>query len=221
MDPVECQGHSHDHEHGEDLGLSLRPEIDMPKVTCFNEEVAHSGRAVLKLHEERLTATPSLLSPEDDPELLLHIPFTESVSIQSLSIRSVTSETTVPPKTVKLYVNRDDLDFETVREMEPALKLELLPPHHFVEGSIDYPLRPAGRFQGISSLTIFFPDNYAGDDDEKPTEITYVGIKGKGTKVQRKAVEAVYETQGMVKDHQVPSDEYGAGHFIGDPKEGL
>eukprot|EP00545_Synedropsis_sp_CCMP1620_P007915 CAMPEP_0119003136 /NCGR_PEP_ID=MMETSP1176-20130426/375_1 /TAXON_ID=265551 /ORGANISM="Synedropsis recta cf, Strain CCMP1620" /LENGTH=214 /DNA_ID=CAMNT_0006954705 /DNA_START=50 /DNA_END=694 /DNA_ORIENTATION=- len=214
MDPTECSGHSHDHDHGDELGLSLRPQIDQPKVFCLNEEVANAGRSILKIHEERLSATPSLTSPDDDPELLLVIPFTESVTLQSISIRSLTSENTAPPKNIKIFANRDDLDFEMAREMPPDMKLELLPTYHFVEGSIDYPCRPAGRFQNISSVTIFVQDNY-DESGEQPTEITFVGLKGKGTKMKRMAVETVYETKGMMKDHKVPKGELGANHFIG------
>ena len=214
MDPPECSGHSHDHEHADELGLSLRPLIDLAQVFCLNEAVENAGRSVLKLHEERLSATPSLTSPDDDPELLLFIPFTESVTLQSISIRSVTSELTAPPRNIRIFTNRDDMDFETAREMPPQMQLELLPPYHFVEGSIDYPCRPAGRFQNITSITIFVQDNY-DESGEQPTEITFVGLKGKGTKMKRLAVEAVYESQGMPSDHKVPDDEMGANHFIG------
>eukprot|EP00540_Astrosyne_radiata_P011369 CAMPEP_0116852086 /NCGR_PEP_ID=MMETSP0418-20121206/17097_1 /TAXON_ID=1158023 /ORGANISM="Astrosyne radiata, Strain 13vi08-1A" /LENGTH=213 /DNA_ID=CAMNT_0004484209 /DNA_START=104 /DNA_END=745 /DNA_ORIENTATION=+ len=213
MDPPECSGHSHDHEHADEVGLSLRPQMDLPRVTCLNEEVENAGRAVLKIHEDRLTTTPSLTSPEGDPELLLHIPFTESVSIQSISVRSITTEETSPPKTIKLFTNREDLDFDMVRELPSHMTLELLPPHHFAEGSIDYPCRPAGRFQNVSSVTIFVQDNY-DEDGELPTEITFVGLKGKGTKMVRKAVETVYETQGMASDHKVPGEGMGARQFL-------
>ena len=214
MDPPECSGHSHDHDHGDELGMSLRPHMDLPNVECLNEEVQNSGRAILKLHEERLTAEPSLRSPEDDPELLLKIPFTEAVTIQSISVRSSgTSDETAAPKTIQLFVNRDDLDFDTARELEPQGKLELLPSHHFAQGSIDYPLRPAGRFQSVSSLTIYFQDNY-GDDQDIATEITFVGLKGKGSNVKRQAVETVYESRGMLSDHKVPGEEFGGRNFL-------
>ena len=208
--PPECSGHSHDHDHGDDLGRSLRPQIDLPAVQCLNEEVPNSGRAVLKLHEERLSTTPRLKSQEDDPELLLFIPFTESVTVQSISIRSVTTADadppSFPPRKLKLFANRENLDFETARDLTPEGKLDLLPPHHFVEGTIDYPLRPAGRFQNISSLTLFFQDNYGGDDDDYSTVITFVGLKGKGSNVKRMAVETVYESRGMKKDHKVKGE---------------
>lgn len=212
MDPPECSGHSHDHDHGDELGASLRPQMDLPNVECFNEEVQNSGRAILKLHEERLSAEPSLSSPEDDPELLLKIPFTEAVTIQSISVRSSgASDEKAAPKTVKLFVNRDDLDFDTARELEPQAKLELLPSHHFAEGSIDYPLRPAGRFQSVSSLSIYFEDNYG---DEMATEITFIGLKGKGSNVKRRAVETVYESRGMLSDHKVPEGKFGARNIL-------
>lgn len=201
MDPPECNGHSHDHhDHGDDLGLSLLPQVDLPGVQCLNEEIPNSGRAVIKPHQDRLSVEPVLRSQPDDPELLLFIPFTEAVVLQSISIRSVTTGDgdASPPRTIKLFVDRDDLDFGTARDLEPQMQMELLPPHHFVEGTIDYPLRPAGRFQNISSLTIFVADNYSGDEG-LATIITYVGLKGKGTKLRRMAVETVYETQPMPK----------------------
>jgi PITH domain len=223
MDPPECSGHSHDHEHaGDDLGLSLRPQIDLDGVTCLNEEVAGMGRSVLKLHEDRLSAEPVLRSQEDDPELLLYIPFTEAVTILSIAVRSVVGDggerAAAPPRTVKLFPNRDDLDFDTARELQADATLQILPPDHFVEGTIDYPLRPAGRFQNISSLTMFFPDNYE-QDDEVSTVVTFVGLKGKGTRQKRMAVEAVYESQGMPKDHKVPDGEYGMSAGFGAESE--
>ena len=208
MDPPECSGHSHDHDHADDLGRSLRPLIDFPKVICLNEEERGSGQAILKLHEERLSATPSLLSPEDDPELLLHIPFTEAVTIQSISIRNASDNPeTASPRHIKLFTEQETVDFETARDLPAQQKLELLPAEHFADGTIDYPLRPAGRFQNISALTIYVEDNYG--DEDTATEITYIGIKGKGTNVKRKAVETVYESQGMPEDHKVPGGEFG------------
>lgn len=218
MDPPECSGHSHDHEHaGDDLGLSLRPQIDLPAVKCLNEQAPNMGRDILKLHEERLSAEPFLRSQEDDPELLLYIPFTEAVTVTSLAIRCVPpsdvgeqqQQPSAPPRTIKLFTNRDNLGFEEARELEPQCKLEALPPQHFVEGTIDNPLRPAGKFQNISSLTLFFPDNYQGENDEVSTILTYVGLKGRGTNVKRMAVDTIYESKPMPKDHKVPEGEFG------------
>mmetsp|Transcript_31482 Transcript_31482/g.62740 ORF Transcript_31482/g.62740 Transcript_31482/m.62740 type:complete len:250 (-) Transcript_31482:145-894(-) len=243
---MSCEGHSHDHDHSEPdnatstgLGTSLRPSIDFSSVICLNESRPNAGRDVLKLYEDRLTPNPSLSSqedPDEDPELLLVVPFEESVVIKSLCIVSHAGrgagngnddDVTAAPRTVRIYVNRPNLDFETVRDLKPEATLTLMPPSHqwsneFASGSIDYPLRPAGRFQNVSEIALYFCDNYnmpdgygASNDmedydegDVVPTEISYVGFKGKGTNTKRKAVKAVYETMGMKKDHQVPGAEY-------------
>ena len=133
--------------------------------------------------------------------------------MQSFTIRNAsTSDETVSPRRIKLFTNRENMDFETARELPAQQTLELLPPEHFNEGTIDYPCRPAGRFQNISSLSIYIENNY-DDDGDAPTEITYVGLKGKGTKMKRLAVEAVYEAQGMPEDHKV-KDEYGGRNVL-------
>mmetsp|Transcript_10257 Transcript_10257/g.22188 ORF Transcript_10257/g.22188 Transcript_10257/m.22188 type:complete len:252 (+) Transcript_10257:144-899(+) len=242
-----CDGHSHDHEHAEpddtnaSLGASLRPHIDFSGVQCLNESRQNSGRDILKLYENRLSSAPALLSqedPDEDPELLLIVPFAEAVTMKSLSVmshadapdRDVTAVATAAPRTLRVYANRPNLDFETVRDLAPTATLSLVPPsHQFSDehgagagvGTVDYPLRPAGRFQNVSEIALYFCDNHAmpegsggsndmddTDEDRIQTEITYVGFKGKGTNMRRNAVEAVYETQGMKKDHKVPGSEY-------------
>ena len=152
---------------------------------------------------------------------MLHVPFTESVAIRAISIRGASGGgedgDSSPPRTVQLFVNRNDLDFEMARDLEPAATLELLPPEHDSGGTVDYPLRPAERFQSASSVTIYFADNFTKaadpDGDSVQTEVTFVGFKGKGTKVRRRAVEAVYESRGMMADHKVPHGEYGTRHL--------
>lgn len=223
--PHGCDGHSHDHEHsGGGLGLSLRPQIDLQGVKCLNEDRPNMGRDILKLHEERLSADPFLRSQEDDPEILLYIPFTEAVTITHLAVRSVPRNDddfpTAHPRTIKVFSDRDDIDFEMARELDPQCQVNALPPEHFTEGTIDYPLRPAGKFQNVSSLTLFFEDNFAaglldGTDGDISTIVTYVGVKGKGSRQKRMAVEAVYETRGMRKDHKVPGADFGTQNEIG------
>jgi len=219
--PHGSDGHAHEPADSEDhLGLSLRPQMDLPLVKCLNEDRPNAGRDVLKLHEERLSAEPFLRSQEDDPELLLYIPFTEAVTITHLAVRSTPINDdedypTASPRTIKVFSDRDDIDFEMARELDPQCKVEVLPPDHFVEGTTDYPLRPAGKFQNVSSITLFFEDNFAsglldGSGDDVSTIVTYIGVKGKGSRQKRMAVDAVYETRGMRKDHQVPGAEFGA-----------
>ena len=232
-----CTGHSHDHDHEDQLGLCLLQYIDISQVFCLNEYRENSGRSVLKAYSDRTSLEPHLQSPfdDDDCELLIHIPFTEAVSIKSICVNGRASiykpnsddtGTTSAPFTCKVFANRTDLDFETARDLNADATIELLPPEHLAEvqsggdssgGTLDFPLRPASKFRMTSSITLFFGDNYAqkiadadGDDaDVIPTEINYIGFKGSGTSVKRVAVDCVYETRGMKKDHKTPGSEYG------------
>ncbi len=237
-----CIGHSHDHEHEDQLGLSLQKYMDFPRVYCLNEHRPNAGQSVLKPYVDRLSTYPSLQSPrgDEDLELLFHIPFTEAVKIQSICINGRASiyvpdgdesKATSSPFSVKVFANRSDLDFDTARELDPDVSIELLPPEHLAEvrvqsqnsednlgaGTLDFPLRPASKFKYCTSITLFFWDNFAsklaeaeGEDPDIPTEIIYVGFKGEGTSVKRVAVEAVYETRGMKKDHTVPGGEFAS-----------
>lgn len=241
---MSCQGHSHDHDHEDDIGVSLQKYVNMPQVYCLNEHTANAGKSILKPFVDRLSTEPNLRSPEDDDdlELLMHIPFSEAVSIKTMTVSGRATVyrphgdqsdegATSAPYTCKVFCNRADLDFDTARELEPDAKFEIMPPEHdqFAEAaalsidnregaSLDYPLRPASKFKYCSSITLFFGDNYAQkmaeaegnyDEDVIPTEITYIGFKGSGTRMKRQAVEAVYETRGMKKDHKVPGAEFG------------
>jgi len=227
-----CDGHSHDHDHEDEMGVSLQQFIDVPRSYCLNEHQRNAGQSILKPFADRFSLTPSLQSPreDDDPELLFHITFTEAVSIKFIAISGIASihvpngdesQATSAPHSVKVFANRTDLDFDTARDLEPTATLELVPPEHMAEheepedelraGSLDYPLRPASKFKYCTSLTLFFEDNFASNSgvEEVPTEIIYVGFKGSGTKLKRQAVEAVYESRGMKKDHKTPGADYG------------
>jgi len=168
-----CTGHSHDHGHeSEEVSVNLHEFIDFPGVTCLNENISGSSKSILKAYESRLSLHPTLQSTIDgDPELLFHIPFTETVSITSISIRGSPGDNadlqTSSPRSVGIFVNRDDLDFETAQEMQSAMELELVHPNHEAMGSsggtIDYFVTNRGRFQNISGVTLFFRDNFGGD----------------------------------------------------------
>jgi len=203
-------GNSHDHDQEDQLGLSLQKYIDIPNSYCLNEHRSNAGKSILKPYTDRLTTSPSLQSPRDDDdlELLFHIPFTEAVSIRSISIHGKASiwnrddvdEVSSYPYSVKVFANRNDLDFDTARELQSDLKLELIPPEHLAEvqsqsitaaaastnddddtaggGTLDYPLRPASKFRYCNSITLFFDDNYAskmaeaqGEDDDDDNDM--------------------------------------------------
>lgn len=57
------------------------------QVTCLNEAVQGSCRAVFKPWERRLEATGATLqSQDDDPELLLYVPFNGAINLKAISV---------------------------------------------------------------------------------------------------------------------------------------
>lgn len=143
---------------------------------------------------------------------------------------------TAAPRKCKIFANRTNLDFEMARELKGDMEVELLPPEHAIEraaelgdtnvtgedlevgviSTLDYPVRGI-KFQYCDNVTLYFGENYSSlllEDEVVPTEITYVGFKGMGTNVKRQAVETVYESRGMKKDHKVPDGEFSAKHSM-------
>ena len=200
-----------DYEDDDSSPLSLRPYIYFPGVVCLNEAVPGSGASILKVPSEELTAQPSLRSPEDDAELLLRVTFMETVTIHSIMIGRNPEDSA--PRVIKVFVDRDDIDFEMARELKPQALIELPASHQ--KGSIvaDTHILP-GRFRDASTVTLFFASNQSGNAHSS-TEVTYVGFVGVSTHMKRVPVTyAVHESQARLERHDVHAEGIGAaeGH---------
>ncbi|KAG2833082.1 hypothetical protein PC129_g4607 [Phytophthora cactorum] len=175
--------HNHDHNHDHD-----------------DETAAHP----FKPFHERQDRSRFLASNDDDPEMIMFIPFTEAVSIKSICISGSAGDGT-HPKAVKLFTNREDIDFSNANELPAQQKLDLAEDD---TANIDYPLQ-VRKFQGVSSLTLFIEDSYGGDE----TKIYYIGLKGENKKWRHGVVECVYEARPQPADHKV-KDAIGSTSLI-------
>eukprot|EP01108_Squamamoeba_japonica_P008660 TRINITY_DN7749_c0_g1_i1.p1 TRINITY_DN7749_c0_g1~~TRINITY_DN7749_c0_g1_i1.p1 ORF type:complete len:216 (+),score=19.52 TRINITY_DN7749_c0_g1_i1:124-771(+) len=213
--------HSHSHSHGGSCadehaetaeeeaarGLeSLYRLIDHNNIRVFNAADEACARKVFRPYEERNARDESLQSEEDDPELIVHVPFTSCVKIKSITICGGSSENS--PKNVRVFVNRDDVDFSNASDLEPTQALELIDDVN-VQADAEYKLR-AAKFQRVQSVTLFFDENFGADE----TEIYYIGFRGEfDQEITRKAVIATYESKPMLEDHKQPTTNA--------PREGL
>jgi len=118
-----------------------------------------------------------------DEELLVTIPFTGSVKLKSFCVIGGTGGTS--PSKVKLFINRDDIDFNNVNEMKPLQTIELA---ENVTGEIEWPVQ-VSNFSNVYSLTMYFCANWGAPT----TIIYYIGLKGLFENVRREAVVANYE----------------------------
>lgn len=116
--------------------------------------------------------------------------FTGVVKLHSVLIRS--SEDSSAPRTLKLFSNRDELDFSTASELQPTQTLELSQTSEIQ----DIPVKRA-LFGNTYNLNLFIEDNF-GDE---VTRIYWIGFKGEFSVLNREAVEVLYEKAANPKDH--------------------
>jgi hypothetical protein len=121
--------------------------------------------------------------------------FTGQVKLHAVVVR--TSPSACAPRTLKLFVNRDDVDFSTAEELQPAQVLELSQTSEVQE----LPVRRA-LFGKVQRLTLFFEDNF-GDGDEDVTRVGYLGFKGEWMQLGRAPANILYEAAPNPNDHAV------------------
>ncbi|RMZ84217.1 hypothetical protein DV738_g642, partial [Chaetothyriales sp. CBS 135597] len=167
---------------------------------------AGSGRAIVaKPWTERLSSTTTLESDVDE-QLLLHIPFTGSCKLYSILIR--TSDTPSAPLTLKLFRNRDDVDFSTAADLAPTQQLSLPRSNEVAEIALN-----RAQWNGTTSVDLFFEDNHSRGDEDV-TRIGYLGFKGEFAPLNREAVQVVYEAAPNPADHKVIQGLQNVNHSM-------
>ena len=194
----------HPDAHADDCeGASLFSSIDLPRIRCLNEKENGSCRRIFKpLAERRDHTAGSLRSNDDDPDLLIVVPFDNAVRLKSICISG--SNSGAAPARLKVYANREDIDFASASETAPTQEFDL---PEDVDAELWHPVR-AAKFGNITCLTLLFEGTHGADE----SEIFYVGFKGVATGYKRQIVEAVYEARPQLSDHEVRADA-GAGRM--------
>lgn len=100
-----------------------------------------------------------------------NVQFNSAVKIKALSIFSVISPEQAP-KTIRLYVNQNHLDFNDAESHEPAQEITLTP-EDIRGGKVD--LRYV-RFQNVRNLHILVKDNQEGDETTRIDSIDLFGL---------------------------------------------
>ncbi|BEJ17509.1 hypothetical protein CspHIS471_0609100 [Cutaneotrichosporon sp. HIS471] len=147
---------------------SLMSHVSSTGLSCLGESKDHPLSSIVGPN-----AGPkgrSYLESDVDPELLISIQFNEAVKIKALSIFSVVSPAQAP-KTIRLYVNQNHMDFGDADSHEPAQELTLTPED--IRGN-KVELRFV-RFQKVHSLHILVKDN---QEDDETTRIDSLDLFG-------------------------------------------
>lgn len=105
--------------------------------------------------------------------------------------------------TLKLFVNREDLDFDAASTLSPTQTISLSQTSEIQ----DVPVKRA-LFNTVRSLDLFFEDNW-GQGEEDETRISYLGFKGEWMHLSREPVNFLYEAAANPSDHKMVSGVRG------------
>jgi hypothetical protein len=100
---------------------------------------------------------------DTDEQLIVHVAFNEFVKVHSIKLTEFNSgaEPENQPTRVLLFVNRSNLGFEDVEDVDPTTTLELTADD--LRESADPVLLKFVQYQRVKSITLFIEDNNGGD----------------------------------------------------------
>ena len=227
--------HGHDHDDEAPLATnaeqSLYQYIDTTKVKLLNS-IALDGDSPLgsdekfssfiKTTEERCDLRKSLQS-DIDCQMAIQIPFTGSCRVKSIILRcnkAELSEEFDSPKTIEVYKNWKhsvNLDFDNLTSNKTKADMSVEYPRDIginpmttagvdlnEDNMIEYHM-PKGKFNDCHSLTLFFKNNWGGDEDNL-CKLYLLEVRGDYLgKIQRDntvPIVSVYESAPNPLDHQ-------------------
>lgn len=93
--------------------------------------------------------------------------FTAQITLHSILLR--TSPAAHAPKTLKLFINRDDIDFASAEDLTPTQEFELAQTSEVQDIAVN-----RAAFGRVQSVTLFVEGNYG----EEVTRVGYLGFRG-------------------------------------------
>lgn len=179
---------------------NLYKMINTPCILCLNEHEPDAGRNPFKPWEKRHDKTKVLRNNEDtEPEVIIKVPFTCEVKLDSICI---IGEGQMAPTHIKVWTNREDIDFGTAEDTKPYMEFDLAEQggeHHW------YKFKSGKHFSNVSSLIIFL--NHEGDEED-PLQINYIGLRGLGSQNKREVIKGVvYEARALPDNLETKADE--------------
>ncbi|EGF83993.1 hypothetical protein BATDEDRAFT_85497 [Batrachochytrium dendrobatidis JAM81] len=190
----------HDHDHdGPDRGeeVTLISQIDLDNVRCLNEAISGSVKKVFRPWDKRFDEGQFVESDADE-QLIIFIPFVSSVKLKSIALLG--NNDASAPSCMKVFINREDIDFGSVESTGCQQEWELV--ETIPRGVIpEYPTRMT-KFANVRNLTLFIPSNFGSES----TKINYIGLKGEWTAITKAPIITIYELAANPADHKTEAD---------------
>ena len=199
--------HSHDPEHPEDT-WNLYQHI--AHATALNATEPHA-LGIFKPHAQRCQTDSVVKS--NDQELLIKVSFSTPVHVRRIMVIGGGIGGGIDggshPLLMKVYVNRDNIDFSDVEnEVEAAQKVSLAVNE---TGEAFIHTAPPHLFTNLTSIAFFIAENHS--NGEVDTVVRYIGMQGEHTHDRAEAVHAVYEL--VCQDDSAHGHGHSHGHSHG------
>ncbi|PFH48672.1 hypothetical protein AMATHDRAFT_5583 [Amanita thiersii Skay4041] len=147
---------------------NLYGSIDRDNVHGLNLSVPESAKDIIKPWDQREDTSRYADSGVDD-QMIIHIPFIESVRVKSILLKLGRGE--YAPRLLHIFANHPMIvDFADAEGMKPQMSVALLTGE---PGVVEYPLRVA-TLSSVTSLSLFFKNSEGGDI----SRVYYIGFKG-------------------------------------------
>ena len=184
-----------------DIIVDLANSINLDQVFAFNEKTQGNCKKIFKPKDLKLDKTDFTESNDGDPDLLIYIPFSCQCKIKSMTL--IGGEEGTSPSCVKLYVNKENPDFDLV-ESKATQEIDCV--EDFL-GENPYNLSPS-KFGDVWSITLIVTGNYSGDN----SKIYYIGFEGIASKKKQRVLVGTYELNPLPNTIQHKGEK--------DPKSG-
>lgn len=152
-------------------GCVAREDVDLAAFTDiidYRNSVALNASTDGAGLSEVMLASPSQPMVSDvDEQLLLKISLKGSCAVTKLIFRAGDEQA---PRSIKVFVNKDNMDFQDIEDLVPVHQLELVYDDKEAEVKLNGP-----NFSRVSSIQVLIEDNV--DDDEKTT-LARFGVVG-------------------------------------------
>ncbi|RDB21465.1 hypothetical protein Hypma_011332 [Hypsizygus marmoreus] len=159
--------------------VSLLEYLDLSQLDCLNEAPDHTLKSILD-QKQRNTSSSKYLVSDADEQLLLNIPFNQSVRVRSIVISGSNGEQA--PRLVKIAANRPNLGFEDIEDAEePEVAQVLTLQESDVKEGKRITLRFV-RFQAVNSLHMFVGSNHGNTETTRIDSIDIFGVPVETTK---------------------------------------
>jgi len=149
----------------------LKEFITLNQLDIRNEQEEHNVRSIFKDDD-------SYLESDVDEQLMIGVPFNQTVRLHSLKIKA--ANVSHGPKTIKLYANKQNMDFDDADSVQETQILELQGSD--LDGQSIINLRFV-KFQNISSIVLFIMDNQGDEETTQIQQLTFIGSPVETTKM--------------------------------------